>query len=700
MTEGILKKSRWRLFGASALIVAVVSFGVCEYLGWPFLGGPMQRWLSTALQRTVRLSADPTASPTVRIQLLGGLDITTAYLAISSPEWSTAPHLMVARDARMTLDYSDLWRASRGQPLHIRQLRAAQFDGQLERLADGRASWQFGNTRSKPDSAVHLPTFGQLQVGTGSLRYRDAPLALDLNAKFSLVDGSGRDAGTRGLTAQGHGVYRKLPLEMTLHTAGVLPVIADDGATLSLPVMFKVSFGRAQLSFDGTATDLLHFTALAGHFAMQGPSLAAVGDPVQVTLPTTAPFHAQGTLSKQGTVWHAVLDRMEIGESRLAGRFSYDRGTRVPLLTGRLTGSKLLLADLGPALGAPVRGDHALSPEPAPRAGAGRVLPDRPFDLPTLRAMDADVEVKIAKVDLGSRVLEPLQPLRTHLRLQDGVLTLRDLDARMGQGQLAGTLALDGRGVQALWTADLRWTGVRLERWIHQARDDHAPPYISGRLNGEARVAGQGKSTAAILAHLSGGVRMQLLDGSISHLGVEAAGLDIAQGLGVYLKGDDALVIQCTVADVVAEQGVLRPRVVVMDTRDSTLFLDGSLSLATEALDLRVVVTPKDFSPLALRTPLHLRGTFDQPRVALDKRKLAERLGASAVLAFINPLAALIPMFDIGSSGQAKRDANDCRVLSNKIAARPDLPTPKLPHAAIKRASGSQQLMRRGEVNR
>jgi uncharacterized protein involved in outer membrane biogenesis len=189
-------------------------------------------------------------------------------------------------------------------------------------------------------------------------------------------------------------------------------------------------------------------------------------------------------------------------------------------------------------------------------------------------------------------------------------------------------------------------------------------------------VAGQGKSTAAILGSLHGGVRMFLLNGSISHLAVEAAGLDLAQGLGVLIKGDDALPIQCTVADLAAEQGVLRPRVLVLDTRDSTLWVDGSLSLATEAMDMRVVVTPKDFSPLALRTPVHLRGTFAQPSVSLEKGKLGAKLGAAALLSLLNPVAALIPLVDIGDSDDAKRGSVACQALSARIAANPLLPAP------------------------
>jgi AsmA family protein len=378
-----------------------------------------------------------------------------------------------------------------------------------------------------------------------------------------------------------------------------------------------------------------------------------------------------------------VFDTAAIGASRLGGAFTYDPRPVRPLLSGRLTGSKLLLADLGPAVGAPAQmspavPDAALADSNPKRANArpGRVLPDREFDLPSLRAMDANVLVSIDNLDLGSSVLEPIKPLRTHLVLTDGVLSLRELEARTAQGRVFGNVQLDGRSTLARWTADLRWAGVRLESFIHQKRGGDAPPYVAGRLNGQARVEGQGKSTAAILGSLGGGVRTQLLGGTVSHLAVEAAGLDIAQGLGMLVKGDDALKVQCTVADFAVAKGVLTPRVFVLDTPDSTLMIDGSVSLASEALDLRVRAAPKDFSPLALRTPVRVRGSFADPSISLEPGRLAGRVGAAALLSFINPLAALLPFIDLGEGEDAARGTDACKALSQRIAAKPSLAAP------------------------
>ena len=196
------------------------------------------------------------------------------------------------------------------------------------------------------------------------------------------------------------------------------------------------------------------------------------------------------------------VDDATVGASQLSGAFSYLSDGAVPMLAGQLTGSRLSLADLGPAVGTtPITStaDPSASVPITTQAvvkGPGKVLPARPFDLAALRVMNANVLIDIAEVDLNTTALEPLRPLRAHLQLTGGVLHLGKLDARTADGRLSGRLGLDGRGTQALWDADLRWNDVRLERWIRQARGGDAPPYVSGRLNGRATLKGQGRSTA------------------------------------------------------------------------------------------------------------------------------------------------------------------------------------------------------------
>src|SRR6185295_9363568 len=179
--------------------------------------------------------------------------------------------------------------------------------------------------------------------------------------------------GERGLRLNAFGSYRKLPVRVELNTSGVLGLLEEGSEATAQPLRLLASVGRANLSFEGTTTDPLHFAGLKGRFTVSGASLASIGDPLGITLPTTPPFKTRGALVKDGGLWKAVFDDATIGSSRLAGAFTYETRRKVPLLSGRLTGSRLVLADLGPVVGTDGSGDPP--PPGTGSASAERVIP-------------------------------------------------------------------------------------------------------------------------------------------------------------------------------------------------------------------------------------------------------------------------------------------------------------------------------------
>jgi uncharacterized protein involved in outer membrane biogenesis len=136
---------------------------------------------------------------------------------------------------------------------------------------------------------------------------------------------------------------------------------------------------------------------------------------------------------------------------------------------------------------------------------------------------------------------------------------------------------------------------------------------------------------------------------------IEAAGIDIAESLGVMLRGDRPLAVSCAAADLRINNGRATPALMLVDTSDSTLQVDGSLSLASEQLDLVMRTRPKDFSIATLRSPVHVQGTFADPEVRLNRSGVLRRVLPAALLAAVNPLAALLPLIDPGEDedGQA-----------------------------------------------
>jgi uncharacterized protein involved in outer membrane biogenesis len=629
---------RWPWIIATVLLVVAMVFAACESMGWPFLTGPLQNQIQLKTGRILRLQApgDTVGAP-LALHFWGGIRLQSHWLEISAPPWSAAPFLLSATDFDVQLRYSDVWQAYRGQPLEVQALSAGSVTAYLERMADGRTSWQLPAS----DTVTPLPHVQSMAVHTGQLHYSDVPLAVTMDAQLALNNGV--------LQADAKGRFRQDPFTLNLLSTGTLPWEQVSAQGTPAAVKLAASVGLARLEFDGTAKDFVHLNGLDGAFRVQGPSLAAIGAPLGLTLPTTLNFQANGRIQRNGAEWTLALQQAQIGASRLYGDFVFDTALKPPRLSGTLKGALLKLVDLAPAVG--------VTKSPANRA---KVLPGRAFDLAALRAMNADVLIAIDQLDANTRLLESVRPLSAHLQLTDGLLTLTDIDARTAQGHLGGTIALDGQSNSARWVAALNWDGVRLQSWIHQQRAAGLPPYVSGQLRGHAVLQGTGRSTAEILATLHGDVGAMVEQGTLSHLLVEAAGLDVAESLGVYLQGDKPLVLNCAMADIGVTAGVLRPRLMVLDTVDSTAWVDGTLSLASEKLDLRLVVAPKDFSLLTLRSPVHVLGSFAQPSIQLEKGPLGAKLGAALLLGVINPFAALLPLLDVGNTQGARDSAARC----------------------------------------
>lgn len=672
MTRG--RTLGWALGLPVVLAVAAVAGG--EATGWAVLQRPLQQALADAAGVAI------TVESPFRLRLIGSPRLSVGRLVVAPAHALPVPHLADAREVTLRWNWRDIraWRA--GGALRLQSVQARSLDAHLLRLPDARASWQIGppdapDATAAPPVPRPLPRFGELQVRQAWLRLDDRPLQTRVDLQLQGVEGEALPAGAAaGYRASARGHHRGLPLDLQVTSGGVLPLVqerepGDPAPAVPLGVAGRV--GVAQLQFEGEAGALLGPRRLNGSLRFSGPSLGPIGTALGLTLPQTPPFDIQGLINHADGVWQLQADRLAVGRSRLNGDFRFDTRAQPGRLTGRLSGPRLALRDLAPAVGR----DGQVAPAP------GRVLPPRVFDLPSLRAMDADLQVAVEALDLGTPGLAPLADLHTRVRLQGGVLRLEQLRAGVAGGQVTGMTGLDARQVPARWDLDLSFTAVDVAGWLRavrtpageakagaatpsaaalrrdrrQARQQaqqgvRAPPraYLTGVLNGHIKATGAGRSTAEILGSLDGQAQLSLRDGTLSHLATEALGLDIAEALGVVIRGDKPLPLRCAYVDLVLQRGVVRPRTAVVDNADSTVRLAGQIDLGRETLDLQVVTRPKDFSPLALRSPIRVRGTLAAPVVGIESGRLASRvLGALALGAAAGPLAGALPLVDPGT---------------------------------------------------
>jgi uncharacterized protein involved in outer membrane biogenesis len=146
---------------------------------------------------------------------------------------------------------------------------------------------------------------------------------------------------------------------------------------------------------------------------------------------------------------------------------------------------------------------------------------------------------------------------------------------------------------------------------------------------------------------------------------MEYAGADVAEILKFWAGGDQEIQLRCAVVSLDVKDGAATSTTAVVDTDDTWIGGTGGLNLRDETLDFKLTPLPKDMSILSLRGPLYINGTFKEPKFGLQKGPLTRKIAASALLALLNPLAAVIPLIETGPG----RDAACGELVANARAA-------------------------------
>lgn len=667
------------LYSSLVFLTLIAAIAVCEVLGWPFLNKPLENFAQHKLERSIKIEGP------FQLRLIGGIRLKAGGLWISAPQGFTEPNLVDAKEVQLRLRYRDLWNIKPGDPYVIKAIKADHVEAHLTRHEDGKSTWQFNKDPNDPIRP--FPIIQALAIQQGQAYVSDQLTNADVLIDFSTDEGAKNEHPVSKVAV--HGDFREQKLKSELTTYGFLPIASQNKNSEPISSKGWLQYGKMYMTFDGSVYDLFGAPNIKGHVTAEGPSLGDLGDLLSITLPHTTEFKVVAGVAKNPDGWQIALASARVGRSDLYGHFRYETLPEKNMLTGELKGKRFFLADLAPAFGAETASDAK------PRE---RIFPDKPLDFATYNRMNAKVGIDIDYVDLGSAFKEPLTPFQADLQLNKNKLTLAKLYAKTADGSIAGNIFIDAHDQKITnpqelkdknkpkpdWGIDLAVKDINLKKWLTvsdarlakaKAENKSAEPYVTGSLNGKANLKGKGTSTAELLRSLNGDLSVFVNNGEISHLIVEALGLDIAQAVGLMVKGDSNLKMQCAVLDFNANQGVLKPNVALVDTSVTTVLVDGKVDMGDEKLDLLVSAKPKNFSPFTVRSPIKVTGTFLQPKASPEAGPIAARVGGGILLAFINPLAAIIPFLDPGSSADKEERANCKQTLSElKQSVKKDQP--------------------------
>jgi uncharacterized protein involved in outer membrane biogenesis len=648
------------LLAAAAAVIFILTFDwnrarpwinqrVSESIGRPFA---IQGNLSLHWQR-----AEPTTPPSsgwagwvpwprlqaqdIRITNPVGFGAATPTATIGQITFTLNPLPLLARD------------------ISIPTLEIAQPDVALVRNKDNSNNWTFNSGDSPSTWQLKL---GRLILREGKLSLVDAVQKIDIKAEVDTLDPEREKVYGLGWSVKGS--FNGAPVSGSGRAGGVLSL---QDQQQPYPLQAEVRVGKSRIGVRGTLTKPAELAALDLRLSVSGSSMGNLYALTGVLLPETPPFategHLTGKIGTRHSEWSYEQFTGKVGESDLAGTLHYSTGGERPQLTGELVSNVLRFDDLAPVIGADSNAEKAQRGAEERQPG-NRVLPVKPFSTEAWGALDADVKLT------GKRIVKqkdlPITDLQAHLVLKDKVLSLDPLNFGVAGGQLRSTIRLDGQ--QSLMKSEMQLSARRLKiQKLYPALDASRTSF--GEINGDARLSATGNSVAAMLGSSNGQVKMLVNQGAISKLLLEQMGLNVGNIVISKLFGDKEVKLNCLAADLPVDKGILNARTFLLDTEDALVNVDGTVNMKDEKLGLTIHPRSKGLRIISLRSPLYVSGSFKDPDVGVDKGILALRAGGAVALAFLAPVAAILPLINI--DGEQKADCGDLLEQAKKAPVAP-----------------------------
>lgn len=665
MTVG--KRLKWWHWALGMVGVLVVGVIIATLLfDWNWLRNPAQSAITAATGRETRING----------RLVGEWSLTPRFVVedfhMKNADWAREPELMSFERVEVVVDLRELLRGRTVLP----EIRLVKPQVALERREDGEGNWTFGVEAAKdvaaPEERTEFPVIGRLIIEDGRFLYQDKKAAVDIDARVATVTGGG-GSGRDQVRLSGNGSMHGERFTLRLTGGSLLSLRENDEP---YPLTIEMDVGQTRGRIAGTLADPIKFEGLDLNVALKGPDLGYLQKITGVPLPMTPPYDLQGRLHRDGKIVRIENMAGKVGNSDLGGMIKIDTGRERLYLEADLRSKLLDYRDIGPLIGLkpedqrPVNEVAATASEkqaadakkkqPEKQAAKGpppKVLPDAPLAIEQIREVDAKVKFHGDKIEAPNT---PLSGIDLDLLLENSILHLRPLKLGVAGGLVDADIRINAQSDAVLTQYDVKLNKFRLERFLEDAGLKGSG---SGQIDGRIRLIGYGDTVAKSLGSANGEMRMTMDNGTLSNLAMELIGLDIAEAAAFLAGGDKTVPLRCFVADFQVEQGMMQPRVFVLDTTDTTVTSEGSISLRDELLGLTLKAHPKDPSLISARTPITVGGAFSRPSIGVQAAPLAARgVGAIALGVLLTPLASILAFIEPGLEGDS-----DCAALLQQV---------------------------------
>lgn len=556
---------------------------------------------------------------------------------VANAAWGSEPDMFQARRLEIDLYARTLLRGPTRIPL-------IALDGArllLETSKTGERNWDFGAKSAAPKKRSQFPDLRHFAVTDSALVFHNGETEARTELGLANFDFQQPDPASP-VTIAAEGTFQKAPIRIA-GTVGPIAQLRDPQKPY--PVKFDGGVDQIRIAAEGTIDEPLDFAGVYLRLSLSGAKLDELADMLGVPLPQLPDFRSTAVLAGGNGRFDLKALTMRTGHSDLEGGIAIDTNAKVPQLQANLTSTFIDLADFKGLYGAKPQASSAPSKPPDP---GDRIIPDTPISVQKLPGINA--ELNFDGTNIKSTGGLPLERVSLGLTLKDGELELRRLRFHAAQGDVNlgfhFTPFTKNGPPHLKANVDIRHVD------LHQLLSGQSMPDIlkqtAGVAGGFIKIDTSGVSTREFLARMNGDAGIFMENGRLSALLEQIAPINVLGALGVYIRGDEPVQINCFVSRFAIKQGVATATTLLFDTNDDTVLGEGNVNFADETLYLRLVPYNKSFTSVTLRAPVDVRGTFKKPDYHLEVGGLVARLGAAVGLGVLFPPAALLPLVDAG----------------------------------------------------
>jgi AsmA family protein len=611
---------------------------------WNWFKGPIERQVQARTGRVFEIGGN------LDVDLGRVTTIRADALRFGNAAWSKEP-TMAALD-RLELRIEPLPLIFKHE-VRIPEIRLVKPRVRLETGGPkGEGNWVFGEP-----GGGETPALRRIWIDDGQLRFLDAPGKTDIDIKVASVQPRREDAAP-AIAVDGGGKWSNNRFTLSGRAESPLELQNTDKP---YHINLRASAGATSAHARGNLVNPFQLEGFDLQFALSGKNLDDLYPLVGVALPPTPPYALDGRLRHVGKTWRYDDFNGKVGNSDLGGHAHVTTGGARPRLEADLVSRRLDFDDLAGFVGGAPQAEGAESTNPelqalaAKQAASPKLLPDTPYELDKLRAMDADVKLKARRINAPSL---PLDDMDAHLFLDDGLLRLDPLNFGVAGGDIRSTIRMDARNPTIRTRADIGMRGLDLAQLMPDVK---LAEDAIGKVGGKVVLDTRGNSIARMLGSGNGSIAVGMGRGQVSKLLMKLAGLNLGGAIRTKLAGDKPILIRCAYGDFDVKNGLMASRALAFDTSDTVIWGAGTINLRDETLDLTLRPRPKVRSLLSLRAPLYVGGTFKNPDFKPDYARIGLRGAAAIALGSIAPPAALLATLELGGG-----EDSDC----GRVAAK------------------------------